>query len=488
MAVFDELKVNPNRPSLDEQVTSAPAPDTAPPARDIVFISKATPGDDAFALWLAPKLEAAGYRVFADILSLRAGESWRKRLTETLRDQAVKMLLVCKDSTLQKTGVQEEIGIANHVMKKTGDDRFIFPLRLESYAPTFGVANTQFVDFASSWAQGLDRLLDELAKAKVPKANTERAISPDWEVLRRHLAVSVRQETEALTSNWLRIAEWPDVIRFVEVSGALDHPAFARAVAAADYPMVIHQRGILTFLTVDEINENFAQFGRFVEKTTCNTSEFSKLGMPKVGLAPREASNHLTSMLSKAWERHARNAGLIRYEFSSRKPGFHIGEDQAKLGQKISWGKQGNRRSSMLRNKARGKVWSFGVTAIPALWPFPHMRLKARVLFSDLVADQSGPVIDSPDQQHRLRRTVCKGWRNKQWHGRLMAYLEILSGDMAWISIPLSPSAHVRCEAQPLLFTSPVTTQLPDVLSDDDEETDPDLLGGFADEDDEEHG
>jgi len=36
--------------------------------RDIVFISKATPGDDEFALWLAPKLEAAGYKVFADIL------------------------------------------------------------------------------------------------------------------------------------------------------------------------------------------------------------------------------------------------------------------------------------------------------------------------------------------------------------------------------------------------------------------------------------
>jgi hypothetical protein len=28
--------------------------------RDVVFISKATPGDDDFVLWLAPRLEAAG--------------------------------------------------------------------------------------------------------------------------------------------------------------------------------------------------------------------------------------------------------------------------------------------------------------------------------------------------------------------------------------------------------------------------------------------
>ena len=38
--------------------------------RSTIFISKSTPGDDAFALWLAPRLEAAGYHVFADILGL----------------------------------------------------------------------------------------------------------------------------------------------------------------------------------------------------------------------------------------------------------------------------------------------------------------------------------------------------------------------------------------------------------------------------------
>ena len=40
------------------------------PNRTKLFISKATPGDDQFALWIAPRLEAAGYEVFADILEL----------------------------------------------------------------------------------------------------------------------------------------------------------------------------------------------------------------------------------------------------------------------------------------------------------------------------------------------------------------------------------------------------------------------------------
>ena len=71
-------------------------------ARNVVFISKATPGDDEFVLWLAPRLEAAGYTVFADILNLEGGIRWRKEVTNTLQTRGIKMLLCCRDSTLAK--------------------------------------------------------------------------------------------------------------------------------------------------------------------------------------------------------------------------------------------------------------------------------------------------------------------------------------------------------------------------------------------------
>src|SRR5580704_7260061 len=73
--------------------------------REIVFISKATPEDDEFVLWLAPRLEAAGYSVFADILTLEPGDRWRREITNTLQNKAVKMLLCCRDATLNKIGV-----------------------------------------------------------------------------------------------------------------------------------------------------------------------------------------------------------------------------------------------------------------------------------------------------------------------------------------------------------------------------------------------
>src|ERR1700756_3266205 len=111
--------------------------------RSIVFISKATPEDDDFVLWLAPRLEAAGYIVFADILSIDPGDRWRKEITGTLQNKAVKMLLCCRDATLNKAGVQEEIGIAADLVKELNDPRLIIPLRLAPFKKVFGIGELQ---------------------------------------------------------------------------------------------------------------------------------------------------------------------------------------------------------------------------------------------------------------------------------------------------------------------------------------------------------
>ena len=76
--------------------------------RSVVFISKATPEDDDFVLWLAPRLEAAGYIVFADILSIDPGDRWRREITDTLQNKAVKMLLCCRDATLTRLAFRKK--------------------------------------------------------------------------------------------------------------------------------------------------------------------------------------------------------------------------------------------------------------------------------------------------------------------------------------------------------------------------------------------
>jgi hypothetical protein len=166
-------------------------------------------------------------------------------------------------------------------------------------------------------------------------------------------------------------------------------------------------------------------------------------------------------------------------------PGFHVTEAQTPLGRRIAWGRQGQRRSSMLRNSAGGKMWQYGVSATPYFWPYPHFKIKARVLFADLAGGQTGAVIDDADRQHRLRRTICKGWRNKAWHGRLMAFLGLLSGDSPHVAVPLADDCALLLDARPELFTSPVTTALPDTMGDDAEEADDSTLGRINPEDEE---
>ncbi len=450
--------------------------------RDIVFISKGTPEDDEFVLWLAPRLEAAGYTVFADILTLEPGDRWRREITGTLQNKAVKMLLCCRDVTLNKPGVQEEIGIASDVAKELKDPRFIIPMRLEPFKKLFGIGELQWVDFLGSWANGLHDLLDALEKQNVPRAIMP-VINPNWENYRKRLAIKVEKQPEVLTSNWLRVASLPDTIRYYHPPGPINLDSMEKTCRENTVPAEVYQRGFFSFALSEEIARDFADVAPFEILSEYKLLDFIDCGGKSPDIEPREAKNLVYSMFRRAWENFCRSKGLYEYLFSTQ-TAFHIGEAQTPLGKRISWRRQGKRRSSMLRNSAGGKVWQYGVSASPSFWPYLHFKLKARVLFAELASgNKAGAVIGDTAAQHRLRRTICKGWRNKQWHGRLMAYLELLSGEAPCITVPLSDASAITLDARPMPFTSPVTTALPDAMEDDAEENDDSTLGLFNPED-----
>ena len=61
-------------------------PMTTAPPRQGVFLSHATPGDNAFTLWLGGKLAALGYDVWADIFRLKGGDDWERILEDAIRN------------------------------------------------------------------------------------------------------------------------------------------------------------------------------------------------------------------------------------------------------------------------------------------------------------------------------------------------------------------------------------------------------------------
>lgn len=457
-------------------VTLAAMHATQPLARDVIFLIKSSPSDDEFALWLAPKLEAEGYRVFADILTLQPGDRWRREINQALQHRAAKVLLFSRDGTLEDSHVQDDLDIALEIAKEIGDNRFVIPLRLEPGRKVKGLGDAVTVDFVRGWGEGLGLLLEALRRQKAPRLDSEIKIDPNWEVFRRRGAIALVDAPERLTSNWLRVVEAPDHIRFYEASGTVQQRSLKRAIEQFQYPAKMLGLGILTFADPHEIEESFGSVGSFKTKYEIPLLDFANQGVRELGLGRQDASNLLVAMLKSAWASFCRKRGLLEYQYSNA-VGFHASPELAPTGKRFRWGKQGNHRSSMLRNVAKGHIWQFGVTAMPSLWPFWHFKLKLRVLFAEDNSTPAGLSIEDAKKMHRLRRTVCKGWRNKQWHGRMLAFLELLSEDSAYIRLPLSDRFAIVLDASPILFSSPVSTELPDILDADEEETDLTTLG-----------
>jgi len=462
------------RPKSTEIVSSNT--DTIEVEQDMVFLIKTTPNDDEFALWLAPKLEAAGYTVYADILTLEPGDRWRRVEGLILQHRSAKALLVVTNKAHDDRQVQDNIDVALDVANAIGDDRFIIPLRLEPGRRIKGIGDAVPVDFVRGWGEGLDTLLDALQRQNVPKRAGEILIDQNWDSFRRRGSVALLDEPERLTSNWLRVLEAPDSIRFYQAVGAADDGLALRAAQALPFPAVPHSRGLITFADQCDIDEWLSEVGRFVLVEELDTLEFVGGGWPGVGLEQQPSSNIAVRIFREAWEDFCKQRGFAAHAYSNA-TGFHPSPELAPKGKRIPWGRQGTKRSSMLRNSARGHIWQYGVTGMPFLWPFWHFKLKSRVLFAVDNGTEEGEAIDDHRKMHRLRRSNCKGWRNKQWHGRMLAFLELLSGESAFLKLPVSSTSAITLDTSPILFESPVSTDLPDDSDADAEETDASTLG-----------
>lgn len=450
--------------------------------RETIFISKATPGDDAFVLWLAPRLEAAGYKVFADIFCLEPGDEWRGKLTKALQNDAIKMLLCCSDETLDRRGVKEEIAIAEDLTRQLKDPNFIIPLRIRSFKKLFGIGGLQYIDFEAGWSDGLAALLKYLGRQGVPNASGG-TIQPMWNAYLRRRAVAIENCPEILTSNWLRVMGMPDTVLHVAPRNSANERTLRALAKSCEFPLVEFGQGFIGFAGPFDLEEHFQEVGPFGVIAEIDTSQFLENGWEAIGVEPRDAKNMAVNLMRQAWEKHCKRKGFLVREFSSGLS-FHVGAGKLKLGQRVPWGRQGARRNSMLRNVAKKKIWEYGVSVIPSLFPYPHMRLKGRVLFSDIGEGQKANPIPDKRMQFRLRRSICSGWRNKAWHGRLMAFMELLAGDSPYVDLPVGSGASITLDAMPVQFTSPVTAQQTYQQDEDAEEIDDTTLGGYLEDED----
>jgi TIR domain len=434
--------------------------------REAIFISHATPEDNDFTIWLGAKLSALGYEVWADVLRLRGGHDWQRRLEGALRSRALKVLLVANPTSVEKQGVRNEIQIASEVAHNLKDDSFIIPLRIKTYQSPFLIAQAQYINFERGWAEGFRELvlaLDEYAVPHNQPANTDL-----WRELQTIHAQTLTNVPETLVSNWVSVQYLP--LRIFFRSEGSDLTAFDR------YPSVPYGNGHLSFAgTVPKRGKQTTM----VRRTDALINEgWNALGLPK-----QEGRKLITQLINASLADYLKRRGLATYMMANRHEAFWMTKITPLTKVAFDW--KPYRGSRLLQGKSlkRGVQWHFAVSPSYQAFPTRHICFRSRLIFT---TDGETP-IQSSGRMHQLRRSFAKGWRNARWRDMLLAFLYWLSEGSNMLWIPVSAEDSIELRLPPMFFCSPVgipaATESQEL---DEDDPTPDLEEGGFDEDSEE--
>jgi hypothetical protein len=401
--------------------------------RQAVFISHASPEDNAFTIWLGAKLAAAGYEVWADVLRLTGGDDWQRKLEDALRNRACKVLLVANQKSVEKQGVRNEIQIASDVAKKIGDTSFIIPLKLGPFDAPFLIAHAQYIDFSRGWSSGLHELMSAFQdEYKIPLSDEPSAAI--WSSLQAMHGRKLESGPEQLVSNWLRVRKLPEVIQYYRNAELRSNGVVLSS------PNIPYGEG---FLTCEEHPISGAS------KTLL--SDALSVGWPELGISNTEMRKMFTRLANGGMELFLESRGLQSFEMANGQLAWWFGGDLPDTRLTFDWG--GVKGSRVLRgaSEKRKVQWHFGVTSQYRTGFQPYFRVRTRLLFSE-----DGKTALPGKRTHRMRRSFAKGWRNARWRDMLLAFLFWLSGGESLIRLPLASEGDIKVELPPLMFVSPV--------------------------------
>ena len=438
--------------------------------RNTVFISHANPEDNLFVAWLGARLEDVGFTVWADIHSLRGGHDWQRKIEHELRNKSVKSLVVCTQAGLSKQGVRNEIQIADEVGKQIGDDEFIIPLRLGKFDAPFLIAHRQYIDFQTNWSEGLQELIDVLENTyHVPRDSVSlNETAKRWtNVFGGGIPIDY-DSTEDLISNWLTILNLPRSIYFHQYSDHhIDHSQSSDERMKCGWPFIDHGSGWLSCCSTGELSDEVGAPTAQRRSDEIATEVFIEDGWRRIGISRYDARRHVVNLARQSIESFLYKKNLSSYMLASKQLAWWYSTDVVstnfinfRWSEKISGRRQINGKS-----EKRNVYWHFGVTPKPLLYPFPHLRIVSRVVFTD---DGINP-LDNAKRMHRLRRSFTKSWRNARWRDMLLAFLHHVSDGCNHWYVPSSPSTGFRYSLPPVVYEAPFSISIEDLEVNEDE-------------------
>ena len=451
--------------------------------RQALFISHASPEDNAFTLWLGAKLTALGYEVFADLLRLKGGDDWERILETAIREKAAKFLLVATPHGVQKQGVRNEITIATETAKRIKEDAFIVPLRLAPFDAPLQIAHAQYIEFSKGWTQGLSDLLTLLMEAAIPKPG-DKANAALWQGVQLKDARAISSTSERLVSNWLPIEAVPERIVFYDFKGGISVGAAGKAIKESRLPLVAFNRGFLSFAPMHQLQDYFGPNLPLERIDDWLTDDFLEAGWPDRHILVGDARAKFTDVARQSLDAFFQAKGLQSFEVASGRSRLAWWPTAGRATVKklrFAWpdGPSGLRQI-VGHSMKRGFYWHYGVSCWARTAPVRHIRVAGRVVFT---SDGANPLGDAK-RLHRLRRSFCKSWRNAKWRDLLLTFWYWLADGASLIEVPMGEGATMRICLPPMILDASFGIDTADdSVETSDEEEDEDE--GEAPDDDE---
>lgn len=394
--------------------------------RDVVFISHATPDDNEFVRWLGARLTGHGYKIWADIFDLAGGTPFWVSIEDAIRKKAAKVITVVSRASCEssRSGVRNEISVADAVKKSLKDDGFIIPVRIDDvpFADLpIQIHQLNVIDFSEGWGAKLVELVDTLMKVGVPRVVTDLTAEFDrWRAASVRSDVVVERGEEPLLTSVLPIVRLPEHISFYEYEG--ENRKFEVAIMGLPHPIAWHNRLLVSFAAGHEIQEHLpAEFSVALRANVPFSVFLEGAVTDPIGPLRRDAGNAAVRMLRESFEKHLGGRGLLRYEGSAGAVMFFpkglLSDDRV-----IYTNAKGRETYKQVvgQSKVLNAYWHLGMRAVVRLDDFPSVRLRPYVVFT---RDGRSPLEDA-DEMTKLRRRFCKSWFNHVWRPLFQAFYE----------------------------------------------------------------
>lgn len=461
-----------------KKIARTERPIDATAKRTALFLSHANPEDNAFTIWLGAKLSALGYEVWADVMRLRAGDDWQRKLERALRNNARKVLFVGTPTAVEKQGPRNELEIANKTAAKIGDNEFIIPLQLKAFDAPFRIAHAQYINFEHrGWSAGLAELLTTLEEMGIPRTPGPVA-DTTWQTLQQMHGNTIVPGSESLISNWLGVAKMPAAVQYFEFRGTAPSNV-ASLLETCPVPVVPHRYGFLGLCELADVQPHFAATPLI--SAAFDLELFLEDGWPNQRIERREARNYVTTLIHRAIDLHMIARNLERFEMGDRQTTWWPPIDRAPTTKvAFRWGPVAGQRQLQGSSSVRRMHWHYGATFAYHGDPVRHVAVTSRLVFTD----DGRAVVGDAARAHRLRRSFAKGWRNARWRDLLLAFLFWLGEGKDEIVFRFGQKQSMTLTLPPLQFVSPVTVPEPEIADfNDDEALDEAVTDDFDDDD-----